>query len=67
MTDQQLELGFDGTRVARVCRRERRFSHGTWWFTHMRQIVDRAMEWPAAGGPRPEQVWLPVTERQVRV
>ena len=68
MTDQQLELGFSGTRiVARVSRREGRITRGAWWFAHMRQIVDRAMDWPAIGKPHPEQIWLPGASRQVRV
>jgi len=68
MTDQQLELGFGAIKTnGRASGRERRISRGTWWFAHMRQIVDRAMDWPAAGEPRPEQIWLPGSTRQVRV
>jgi hypothetical protein len=68
MTDQQLELGFSGTKIVTgTNRRERRINRGAWWFAHMRQIVDRAMDWPAAGEPRPEQIWLPGARRQVRV
>ena len=68
MTDQQLELGFGEIKiVAQVTRRERRITRAAWWFDHMRQIVDRAMDWQAAGEPRPEQTWLPGTQRQVRI
>jgi hypothetical protein len=31
----------------------------------MRQIVDRAIDWPAATPPRPEQIWFPGSHRQV--
>lgn len=68
MTDQQLELGFGGNKIVlHPGRRERRITRGAWWFGRMRQIVDRAMDWPAAGEPRPEQAWLPGANRQVRI
>ncbi len=68
MTNKQMELGFAGTTIVKTTnRRERRITRGAWWFSHMRQIVDRAMDWPAAGEPRPEQIWLPGSNRQVRV
>jgi len=68
MSNEQMELGFGGTKIVAVTnRRERRISRGAWWFGHMRQIVDRAMDWPATGEPRPEQIWLPGARRQVRV
>jgi hypothetical protein len=64
----QMELGFGRTLpLARDSRRERRSGRGAWWFSHMRRIVDRAMDWPAASEPRPEQIWLPGANRQVRV
>jgi len=68
MTNEQMELGFGGTTtVTGTNRRERRITRGAWWFGHMRQIVDRAMDWPSAGEPRPEQIWLPGSNREVRV
>lgn len=68
MTNQQMELGFGGQKLlTRSGRRERRMTRAKWWFTNMRQIVDRAMEWQAAAEPRPEQTWLPEANRQVRV
>jgi hypothetical protein len=27
----------------------------------------KGMDWPAAGKPRPEQIWLPGTGRRVKV
>lgn len=68
MTNQQMELGFSGQKLlTRSGRRERRMTRAKWWFTNMRQIVDRAMDWQAAAEPRPEQTWLPGANRQVRV
>jgi hypothetical protein len=68
MKNEQMELGLNGERAAvRTCRRERRITRATWWFSHMRQIVERATDWPAAPEPRPEQIWMPGTQRQVQV
>jgi len=70
VTNEQLELGFNsGTR----CRssngipRQRRVARATWWFAQMRQVVERAMDWNAAGEPRPEQIWIPGAIREVKV
>ncbi|MCX6922651.1 MAG: hypothetical protein NT154_05465, partial [Verrucomicrobia bacterium] len=38
-----------------------------WWFERMRQIVDRAFDWQPAQMPRPEQIWLPGTHRELRL
>jgi hypothetical protein len=63
-----MELGLDATKlVGRTSPRARRITRGAWWFARMRQIVDHAMDWPAAGEPRPEQTWLPGARREVRV
>lgn len=68
MNNQQMELGFNATKLATPAgRRERRITRGAWWFAHMREIVDRAMDWSATGPARPEQTWLPGATRQVRV
>ena len=67
MTNEQLELGWGGAKlVAHTSRRERRITRATWWFAHMRQIVNRAMDWETAGQPRPEQAWLPGARRDAR-
>jgi hypothetical protein len=64
----QLELGFNGVkRPTRVARRENRMARAAWWFGKMREVVNGAMDWPAAGQPRPEQTLLPGAYRQVRV
>ena len=66
MTNEQMELGFNGARM-QTSRRERRINRAAWWFAHMRQIVNHAMDWKAAPEPRPEQIWLPGTRREVKV
>jgi hypothetical protein len=68
MTNGQLELGLNGAKLALpLGRRERRITRAKWWFARMRQIVDRAMDWEAAGNPRPEQIWLPGAQHQSRI
>jgi hypothetical protein len=39
--------------------RPARANRALWWFDRMRQIVDRAMDWPPAPPCRPEQIWFP--------
>ena len=67
-TDNQLELGFNGIRPqANVAGREGRIARAGWWFAQMRDIVERAMDWETAGEPRPEQIWIPGANREVKV
>jgi hypothetical protein len=33
----------------------------------MRAIVESAMDWNAAAEPRPEQIWMPGANREVKV
>ena len=69
-TDNQLELGFNSDsrcRGAGVARREGRIARASWWFAQMRDIVGRAMDWEAAGTPRPEQIWIPGANREIKV
>ena len=69
-TDNQLELGFNPgsqCRGATPARREGRIARAGWWFAQMRDIVGRAMDWEAAGEPRPEQIWIPGANREVKV
>lgn len=68
MTNEQMELGFGGAKLAvQGGRREGKIQRAAWWFAQMRQIVNSAMDWQPAGEPRPEQIWLPGEDRQVRV
>ena len=58
-TQQQMELGLAGAnRCPRVARRERRLHRANWWFDQMRQVVDRAFDWPATPRFQAEQGWL---------
>ena len=65
-TDNQMELGFSGIRpYQHAARREGRIARAGWWFAQMRDIVERAMD--AAGEPRPEQIWIPGTNREIKI
>jgi hypothetical protein len=68
-TDNQLELGFNSDNRPRpnAARREGRIARASWWFAQMRDIVERAMDWETAGEPRPEQIWIPGANREVKV
>jgi hypothetical protein len=66
--NQQLELGFNGTQT-RIPgrRRESRMARGQWWFARMRQAVENAIDWQTAGAEgRPEQTWMPGTNRELK-
>lgn len=67
-TNQQLELGFNGTQT-RIFgrRRDQRAARGQWWFARMRAVVANAVEWPAQTAPRAEQIWMPGAARQVKI
>jgi hypothetical protein len=67
-TDGQLELGFNGIKPRTLAaRREGRIARASWWFAQMRDIVEHAMDWKTAGQPRPEQIWMPGANREVKV
>lgn len=67
-TDGQLELGFNGIKPrALTARREGRIARANWWFAKMREAVASAMDWETAGQPRPEQIWMPGANREVKV
>ena len=67
-TNEQLELGFNGTQ-ARIFgrKRENRVARGQWWFAKMREAVANAMDWQTAGQPRPEQILFPGANRSLEV
>jgi len=63
MINRQMEMSFAASQrgtAPRPCRRGR----AQWWFQHMRQLVDQAMDWAPAPQPRPEQIWFTGTYRQ---
>lgn len=66
-TNQQLELGFNGTQN-RIFgrRREARIARGQWWFAQMRAAVSSAMPWPANGQPPAEQIVFSGVNREVK-
>jgi len=66
-TNQQLELGFNGTQVRiHGRRRESRIARGQWWFAQMRAAVAGAMDWPANGQPAAEQIVFTGVNREVK-
>jgi hypothetical protein len=69
MNNEQLELGINGNKfngTGHLATRNRR-ARASWWFAKMRTIVSRAMDWETAGQPRPEQIWISATHREVEV
>ena len=67
-TNEQLELGFNGTQTRIFGRqREQRVARAQWWFARMREAVTNAMDWPAQAAPRPEQIWMPGANRSLKV
>ena len=69
MNNEQLEFGINPHIQHRgaKARRGTRTARANWWFARMRNIVSRAMDWEAAGSPRPEQIWIPGAHREVKV
>ena len=66
-TNQQLELGFNGTQP-RIYgrRRETRMARGQWWFAQMRAAVANAVTWPPANSSPAEQIVFPGVNRQFK-
>ena len=63
--NEQLELGFNGTKLCvKATGRKGRIARAGWWFTQMRDIVNRATE---SCEPRPEQIWIPGATRELKV
>jgi hypothetical protein len=67
-TNNQLELGFNGTQT-RICgrRRESRMARGQWWFARMREVVSQAMDLEPENQARPQQTWMSGANRQLEV
>jgi hypothetical protein len=64
-TNNQLELGFNGTQCrTHGRRRESRMARGQWWFARMREVVNRAGGLETECAARHEQVWMPGAKRQ---
>ena len=55
MNGQQLEMSFEQSiHLRRVTRRQRRMTRARWWFTQMRQVVDRAWDWEPVPPAKPD-------------
>lgn len=71
MDNEQLELGINHNQSLvngdRYPARRNRQARAGWWFAQMRNLVGRAMDWEATGSPRPEQIWIPGSHREVEV
>jgi len=67
MNDTQLEFGLEAQPHWPVAPARRRISRAKWWFQQMRRVVDSAMDWSVATTPRPEQIALPGTYREIRI
>jgi hypothetical protein len=65
-TNQQLELGFNGTQ-SRIYGRQRQvpMTRAQWWFAKMREAVENA--WQEQTRPRPEQILLRGVNRAINV
>ena len=66
-TNQQLELGFNGTQGRIFGRSRIRVTRAKWWFAKMRAAVEDAVNWPAEAPARPEQIWMPGANRSLKV
>jgi hypothetical protein len=67
-TNQQLELGFNGTQTRILGRRNaQRMARGQWWFARMREAVANAMDWQAQTVPPAEQILFSGVNRQVKI
>jgi hypothetical protein len=59
LNQKQLELGLAGAnRCPRLTQRQQRMNRANWWFSQMRQVVDRAFDWQPAPRFQPEQILL---------
>ena len=71
MNNEQLELGINGNKSRMngtvYPTSQNRRARAEWWFTQMRNIVSRAMDWETTGNPRPEQIWIRGAHREVKV
>jgi len=68
MNNTQLEFGLvaHAPSLAAPAPR-RRQSRATWWFSQMRQVVDTAIDWSTEVAPRPGQIVLPGTHREIQL
>ena len=68
MTNEQMELGYDGIKLQLPpTRRQGRVARAAWWFAQMRRVVHDAIDWQQSPVARPEQGWFPGTHREVKI
>jgi hypothetical protein len=65
-TNEQLELGLADVKIS-VATPQGRIARANWWFSQMRDVVGRAMDWSTPAEARPEQIWIPGVTREVKV
>ena len=66
-TNQQLELGFNGTQSRIFGRSRTRVTRAKWWFAKMREAVENAVSWQDETTSRPEQIWISGVNRSMEV
>ena len=66
-TNEQLELGFNATQSRIYGRPRTRVTRAQWWFAKMREAVANAVSWQNEAGARPEQIWMPGANREVKI
>jgi len=66
-TNQQLELGFNGTQSRIFGRPRARVTRAKWWFAKMREAVESAVNWQDETPSRPEQIWISGVNRSMEV
>ena len=66
-TNEQLELGFNGTQCRIYGRPRTRVTRAQWWFAKMRAAVKDAVNWQNETPPCPEQIWMPGANRSVEI
>ena len=68
MNSNQMQLGLKARQGRGGARqKQRRQERAQWWFAQMRAAVASAMDWPANGQSRPEQILFPGANREVRL
>lgn len=56
---KQMELGLaSANRCPRLVQRQRRLNRANWWFSQMRQVVDRALDWEPPARCQSQQILL---------
>lgn len=68
MTNTQLELGLSTkNRRSRHGRRRTRATRARWWFSQMRNAVEKAVDWQTEPAHHPEQIWLAGARRSIKI